>query len=183
MLILKEALAPLKDSMQPVQVSLKDFACSLNKYRKERTLPQAVVGLQDTYTSQPGLKTHNELVSEMMGAGNTCHTQQVLDRPLYPNDCEWGLLIIDYVRHGYLQQALTLYQKMQHDSKSCPSSSVFVALLNACTTLKDLEKGHELHAVVARIGLLDRDVFVGSALVDMYGKYGFFLKAQEVFDK
>ena len=43
-------------------------------------------------------------------------------------------------------------------------------------------KGQEIHVVIAREGILERDLVVGTALVDMYVKCGAFAKAQQVFD-
>eukprot|EP00250_Pteridium_aquilinum_P020023 c24673_g1_i1 orf=410-718(+) len=47
-----------------------------------------------------------------------------------------------------------------------------VALLKTCAIEKDLHRGSEAHAVIVERGLLEKDVFVGNALVNMYAKCG-----------
>eukprot|EP00250_Pteridium_aquilinum_P023849 c27792_g1_i1 orf=2-280(-) len=80
----------------------------------------------------------------------------------------WNSLITDCVKHGELHHALLLYQKMSKNESLHPSSRTLVALLKACAKLKDLQTGAELHAKVAKLGLLGRDAFVADTLVDMY---------------
>ena len=40
----------------------------------------------------------------------------------------------------------------------------------------------ELHVVIAREGILERDLVIGTDLLDTYVKYGIIVKTQEVFD-
>lgn len=70
---------------------------------------------------------------------------------------------------------------MQADASLRASERAFVALLKACSALKDLEGGCDLHDSIAGRRLLQHNVFIASALVDMYVKCGSFAKAQEVF--
>ena len=57
-----------------------------------------------------------------------------------------------------------------------------LALLKTCAKLQDYKRGAWFHAEVARMGLIEEDLFVGSAIVNMYAKCGSFVKAREVFD-
>lgn len=70
---------------------------------------------------------------------------------------------------------------MRQSAKISRSVSL-VALLKACTKQKDLHKGSLIHASIVRKGSVQMDVFVGSALVNMYAKCGALIQAQEVFD-
>eukprot|EP00250_Pteridium_aquilinum_P020158 c24727_g1_i1 orf=1264-1689(+) len=83
---------------------------------------------------------------------------------------EWKALVADHIKCGKLRQALNLYQRFQKGDASQPCRRTFVALLKACTKLKDLINGYRIHGQIARMGLLETDVFVGSSLVDMYAK-------------
>ncbi|KAH7373056.1 hypothetical protein KP509_17G035100 [Ceratopteris richardii] len=51
-----------------------------------------------------------------------------------------------------------------------------------CAEQKDLERGLEIHVEIARLHLLEMDFYIGSTLINMYGKCGSLLNAQEVFD-
>ncbi|KAI5057912.1 hypothetical protein GOP47_0027927 [Adiantum capillus-veneris] len=95
----------------------------------------------------------------------------------------YSSLITGFVKRGEPLRALTLYQKTQEDDSLHPNGSTFVALLKACSMLKDLSRGCELHADISKRGLLERDAFVCSSIVDMYAKCGSLSKAQAVFDR
>ncbi|KAH7291467.1 hypothetical protein KP509_29G017900 [Ceratopteris richardii] len=62
------------------------------------------------------------------------------------------------------------------------SPIALVCLLKACAKLKDCYLGRSLHAHIARMSLLESDLFLGSALIDMYIKFDSLHLAQEVFD-
>lgn len=57
-----------------------------------------------------------------------------------------------------------------------------MALLRACAKLKDSRSGLALHALAARAGWVEMDVFISSALVDMDAKRGVLMIAKEVFN-
>eukprot|EP00250_Pteridium_aquilinum_P021369 c25097_g4_i5 orf=53-1405(+) len=58
-----------------------------------------------------------------------------------------------------------------------------VALLKACADQKDLHKGSRIHADIVLRGLLKKNVFIGSSLVNLYAKCGALEKAQGVFEE
>ncbi|KAH7293982.1 hypothetical protein KP509_28G051100 [Ceratopteris richardii] len=93
----------------------------------------------------------------------------------------WNSLITAYVQHGNGDEALACFHRMQDDGHS-PSPTTFTCLVKACGSIGAFEKGEELHAEIVRMGLLASDVVLGSALVDMYSKFGLFLKAREVLN-
>eukprot|EP00250_Pteridium_aquilinum_P008479 c17983_g1_i2 orf=656-1027(+) len=61
--------------------------------------------------------------------------------------------------------------------------AVFVTQLKACAIQRDLYKGSRLHANVLKGGLLEKNIFIGSTLVNMYAKCGALAKAQQVVDE
>ncbi|KAI5061589.1 hypothetical protein GOP47_0024094 [Adiantum capillus-veneris] len=86
-------------------------------------------------------------------------------------------------KHANPQAVASLCENMQPDFLVSPSGPTFVRLLKECITSKDLERGTQIHAEVARKGLLDKNVNIGTTLVDMYAKCGLPVRAQQVFDK
>eukprot|EP00250_Pteridium_aquilinum_P000128 c10143_g2_i1 orf=1-612(-) len=175
-----------KGMLQVRHISPVDFLCSLHKCRTERNVALAL-RLHDEWVCQTGmLKAHpslgNHLVSVLVEFGNMTHARQVFDLLPSQDQYSWDGLITGYVKHGELHHAITLYKKMQEDRTLRPNRYTFVALLKACGALHELEIGNNLHAEIAKAGLLNRDIIVGSTLVDMYVKFGFLEKAQEVFD-
>ena len=83
-----------------------------------------------------------------------------------------------------MELALSLYQKVQEfHPPEHTSGPTFVALLKACASLRDLRRGHDIQTCISKLGLIEKDPFVGCAVVHMYAKCGSFLKAEEVFDR
>ena len=59
---------------------------------------------------------------------------------------------------------------------------MFSSVLKVCASLLTVEQGKQVHSDAIKSGL-ELHVFVGSALVDMYAKYGSMEDAKKVFDK
>ena len=58
----------------------------------------------------------------------------------------------------------------------------YACILKACATIGAADKGKQIHDKIARQGLLQNNIVLGSALVDMYAKCGAVLKAQQVLE-
>eukprot|EP00250_Pteridium_aquilinum_P020273 c24766_g7_i2 orf=1-354(-) len=107
--------------------------------------------------------------------------QEVFDELSTRDLVSWNTLIAGYVDHGHGKEALSCFKQMQLRGFS-PNAITFACILKACGSIRALEKGEEVHAHIMREHWLERDVVVGSALVDMYARCGALEKAQEVFD-
>ncbi|KAI5083801.1 hypothetical protein GOP47_0003544 [Adiantum capillus-veneris] len=166
------------------QPPLQDLARILHTCKRYQDRPFAL-HLQ-TCLQRLGLETHaylgNYLVPMLVNVGCIENAQQVFDKLVHTNEWSWDSLISGYVNIGQLQHALHLYHRMPKDGSVQPLTHTLVSLLKACAKLKDLESGLQIHADVAKRGLIKIDLFVGSALVVLYFKCGFLVKAQEVFD-
>lgn len=92
----------------------------------------------------------------------------------------WQAIISAHVTVGHNERAIQLYQEMQ-ESLFFTSKYVLSCALKACTNLGEVSEGRLIHDYLVKCGL-DRDVVMGSALVDMYGKSGCLMEARSVFD-
>ena len=63
-----------------------------------------------------------------------------------------------------------------------PNAFTFSSILSACASLAVMEQGKWVHAHILKGGC-KLDVFVGNALIDMYGKCGCIEDARQVFDR
>ncbi|KAI5076875.1 hypothetical protein GOP47_0008940 [Adiantum capillus-veneris] len=124
----------------------------------------------------------NALVNMFAKCGALQKAQDVFDQLVVRDVVSWNALISGYTQNGHAEQALRCFQKMQLAGVS-PDAVTFVCLVKACGSIGAIEKGKEIHAQIIEDHSLDEDVHVGTALVDMYCKFGFLSKAQEVFDK
>jgi pentatricopeptide repeat protein len=94
----------------------------------------------------------------------------------------WTALIAGYVRHGFCDEALNFFSQMKSEGL-VPNNVTFSCILKACSSRRSIKLGQEIHAEVEKQGLLEKDVVLGTTLVDMYGKCGMLHKAQQVFDR
>jgi len=97
------------------------------------------------------------------------------------NMVSWNAMIAGLARNGYCDEALKVFRQMKLTSAR-PDLDTFASTLSACAKLAALEHGREVHEEIVRSGF-HSDVFVETALVDMYGKCGSIEDARKVFDK
>lgn len=91
----------------------------------------------------------------------------------------WTAIISGLTLAGKGQDALMWYRYMQQEGVQ-PNTYTFVGLLKACGSMANLEQGRFIHAEAIRHGC-DSDLYVRTALVDMYGRCGSVVDAQNVY--
>jgi pentatricopeptide repeat protein len=108
--------------------------------------------------------------------------QQEFDKLPVRGVISWTALLAGYAHHGYGEEALKCFERMQHEGIS-PNAVTFICALKACGSVGAVAKGQQIHAEVVDEGVFERDSLVRTSVVDMYAKCGALAKAQEVFDK
>ncbi|KAI9074986.1 hypothetical protein K1719_043036 [Acacia pycnantha] len=63
-----------------------------------------------------------------------------------------------------------------------PDKFTFPCIIRSCGDAMDTFEVKKIHGLLFKLGL-ELDVFVGSALVNTYLKFGLMVEAQEVFDE
>ena len=86
-----------------------------------------------------------------------------------------------FVEHGHSLHTIDLFFEMQEKGIT-PSRATFLCVLKACSNLKAINKGRDIHNVIMKNGL-ETDLFVCSSLIDMYAKCSLLGIAREVFDR
>jgi pentatricopeptide repeat protein len=125
----------------------------------------------------------NALVDMYAKCGVLPKAQQVHDNLEGRNVVSWSALIAGYVEHGQGHEALNCFDRMQNEEGLYPNAITFTCILKACTITGAIDKGKEIHELILRRGLLEKDIVLGNALVDMYAKCGMFEKALEVHEE
>ncbi|KAL5859396.1 hypothetical protein ACOSQ4_000692 [Xanthoceras sorbifolium] len=97
-----------------------------------------------------------------------------------PNVVFYNLMIRAYAWNGPFERALDLYYKMLH-SGITPTKFTFPFVLKACSGLQAIEDGREIHVHAKRLDL-DSDIYICTALIDLYAKCGDLDQAKWVFD-
>eukprot|EP01018_Ginkgo_biloba_P030281 Gb_21430 [translate_table: standard] len=121
--------------------------------------------LIDTYARCGSIETARELFDTMSERNVVC----------------WTGMIAGYVQNGCANEALKLFSQMKNAGVK-PNTVTIATVLPSCAHLAALQQGEEIHSYIIKSGF-DSDVFVGSALIDMYAKCKCIESARHVFDK
>ncbi|MED6112826.1 hypothetical protein PIB30_065245 [Stylosanthes scabra] len=105
--------------------------------------------------------------------------RHVFDKIPNPSVVCWNMMIRAYAWNGPFQQAIDLYNKMLQLGVT-PNKFTYPFVLKACSGLQDIQVGQEIHEHVEKLGL-EMDIYVCTALVDMYAKCGDLFQAQTLF--
>ena len=97
------------------------------------------------------------------------------------NAVSWCSMIVAYAQNSAEEEAFALFLAARRDGFH-PSDFMISSVLTTCAGLTGLDLGRALHGVAVR-SCVDGSVFVGSALVDMYGKCGSIPEAENLFDE
>eukprot|EP01018_Ginkgo_biloba_P030462 Gb_36434 [translate_table: standard] len=123
----------------------------------------------------------NALIVMYSTCGNIESARQVFDKMSQKNLVSWNSIIAGYVQNGYANEALTIFLQMEMSGVK-PDSITITSVLPACVPLAALQHGKEIHGHIIK-NEFESDVFVCSALVDMYAKCGNIEIARRVFDR
>eukprot|EP01018_Ginkgo_biloba_P030797 Gb_33210 [translate_table: standard] len=93
----------------------------------------------------------------------------------------WNAMIAGYAQNEHANDAWTLFHQMQLAGMK-PSSVTMVTVLPACAHLGALQHGKGIHNYIIKYGF-QLDVFVGTALIDMYAKCGILESAHQLFEE
>ncbi|KDP46635.1 hypothetical protein JCGZ_04569 [Jatropha curcas] len=92
----------------------------------------------------------------------------------------WNSMISGYSKMGFAQDAVRLFGEMKEQG-FVPDEMTLVSVLGACGDLGDLSLGKWVEGFVDE-KKMELNTYLGSALIDMYGKCGDLTSARRVFD-
>lgn len=91
----------------------------------------------------------------------------------------WNSIISGFSLNSLDKEALALFQQMRQNGMS-PTHFSYATILSCCAKLSSLFQGRLVHAQIVKEGFMN-DVYVGSALIDMYCKCGEVDEARQIF--
>ncbi|KAK9749725.1 hypothetical protein RND81_02G146000 [Saponaria officinalis] len=100
---------------------------------------------------------------------------------LYRDQATWNAAISGYVQNGLIEAAFAIFRQMS-ERNALPNAVTIASVLPACSQVGSVTLGKQLHAFAIRQSL-DENVFVGTALVDMYSKLGALASGENVFSR
>ncbi|KAG6714927.1 hypothetical protein I3842_05G225400 [Carya illinoinensis] len=108
------------------------------------------------------------------------HAFKVLQQMPRRDVVSWTAIISGGARLGHESEALEFLGEMMEEGVE-PNSFTYSSALKACATLETVHLGKLIHSCANKTPSLS-NVFVGSALINMYAKCGYLSEASQVFD-
>lgn len=91
----------------------------------------------------------------------------------------WTVIITGYAQTDQAERAVKCFSWMQQEGVK-PNEFTLASCLSGCSRITALETGQQLHSMAIKSG--HGDIFVSSALVDMYAKSGCLEDAEAIFE-
>ncbi|KAK7410900.1 hypothetical protein VNO78_02105 [Psophocarpus tetragonolobus] len=124
--------------------------------------------------------SYNAILSVLMKFGKLDEAFKIFKLMPEPDQCSWNAMVSGFEQHGRFEEALKFFVDM-HSEDFVLNEYSFGSALSACAGLPDWNMGIQIHALISKSSYL-LDVYMGSALVDMYSKCGMVVCAQRAFD-
>ncbi|XP_057949211.1 pentatricopeptide repeat-containing protein At2g33680-like [Malania oleifera] len=100
---------------------------------------------------------------------------------LYKDEISWSSVIGNYQQNGFELEALRLCKEMLADGIHLTNFSL-PSCIAACSGLAAIDAGKQFHSFVIKFGL-NKDIYVGSSIIDMYAKCGNLGESKKAFDE
>ncbi|XP_038888390.1 pentatricopeptide repeat-containing protein At1g06143 [Benincasa hispida] len=125
--------------------------------------------------------TWNTMIDGYARLGNVESAEFLFNQMPVRDIISWTTMITCYSQNKQYQEALMIYIKMRLNG-IIPDEVTLSTVVSACAHVGALELGKTIHHYVMSQGL-NLDVYIGSALVDMYAKCGSLDRSLLVFFK
>ncbi|XP_058107838.1 pentatricopeptide repeat-containing protein At2g33680-like [Magnolia sinica] len=119
--------------------------------------------------SSPDLILNTVLVGLYCEFGWMGMARDVFDRMPVRDVVAFAALMVGYNEAGRYEEALRIFQKIVESGCLMVNEFVFTCALRASAALCSLFDGEQIHAWAVK-AMVESDVFVGTALIDMYSK-------------
>lgn len=123
----------------------------------------------------------NTLVSMYCKCGNLDDARGLFDRLNEQDVVSWNAMVAVHTKCGQGKDALYFSKQMQQEGVM-PNMATFISVLDACANEAVIIEGRRLHACFAGSGF-ESDLVLGTALINMYGKYGELDHAWRIFSQ
>ncbi|XP_076949596.1 pentatricopeptide repeat-containing protein At2g34400-like [Bidens hawaiensis] len=136
------------------------------------------------YVVDNKMKVNTYIGSALIGmyakCGDLVSARRIFDRMSKKDLVTWNAMITGYAQSGLANEAISLFNVMKDEGVSA-NNITLSGVLSACALVGALDIGRSVDAYASERGL-QQDVYVGSALIDMYAKCGTVDHAYKVFE-
>ncbi|KAG4128578.1 hypothetical protein ERO13_D09G027700v2 [Gossypium hirsutum] len=123
----------------------------------------------------------NSMIGGYSTNGQMDEAKYLFDNMPTRNNISWGAFIGGYVEYKQFDMVFEVFNEMLLSGET-PTKPTFSSVLCACASLTSLEKGRDIHGKILKLGF-QYDVYLGTALTDMYAKCGDIESSKQVFDR
>ncbi|KAM7470100.1 hypothetical protein LguiA_008283 [Lonicera macranthoides] len=140
------------------------------------------VGHSMVFKNGLGVDGHvrHSLITMYSRCGELGCARKVFDEITERDLVSWNSMISGYSKMGFAGDTMALFGRMSGEGFE-PDEMTLVSVLGACGDLGDLSLGRWIEVFVGDKGM-ELNSYMGSALIDMYGKCGDLLSARRIFD-
>ncbi|KAG6588362.1 Pentatricopeptide repeat-containing protein, partial [Cucurbita argyrosperma subsp. sororia] len=137
------------------------------------------------FSLKSGLELHQYVKNALIQMYSKCSdvraALKILDTvPGYDIFC-YNLVLNGLLEHSHVREAIEVLKLMIGEGTKW-NNATFVTIFRICASLKDLKFGKHVHARMLKSDI-DYDVYIGSSIIDMYGKCGNVLSGRAFFDQ
>ncbi|XP_047338267.1 pentatricopeptide repeat-containing protein At3g05340 [Impatiens glandulifera] len=123
----------------------------------------------------------NALITSYFKYGKFSSGRKVFDEMVMNrNVVTWTAMMSGLLHNNCFEESLSLFVEMHKGSVEA-NSLTYLSSLTACSGLQALEQGEQIHALVWKLGYRF-DLYIESALMDMYSKCGTMGNVLRIFD-
>lgn len=135
-------------------------------------------------SQKAAFQTDVYVASGLLGMYSKCG-QTEMAKHIFHNMLEldivcWNSMIAGLSLNSQDKEAFTFFKQMRHDEMR-PTQFTYATVLSCCAKLSSSFQGKQVHVQMTKDGYMS-DLFVGSALIDMYCKCGDVDEARKFFD-
>lgn len=173
-------LEMLRSGMKPDSSTMVTLLCLCAQLLNVKVGEQ-IHGLIYSYGLHDDIRIKTALMESYFKFGDHENGLKLFSRSESRNMVMWGAVISNSAQNGYPLEALKLLQDYMSEC-GFPDSMLLLAALRACASLAMKPIGLQIHGLIVKLAF-NLDVFVGGALVDLYGKCRDMDSAHKVFWK
>ncbi|KAB1206097.1 hypothetical protein CJ030_MR7G006001 [Morella rubra] len=122
---------------------------------------------------------YNTMITGLLRRGMVEDARMLFQVMKERDSVSWTTMITGLLQNGLCREAIQIFRDMRSEGLDMDQFT-FGSVLTACGGLLALEEGKQIHAYIIRTDH-EHNVFVGSALVDMYCKCRSIKSAESVF--
>ncbi|KAJ8899109.1 hypothetical protein K2173_010441 [Erythroxylum novogranatense] len=130
-----------------------------------------------------GFEQDHFVVSQLLSLSTSVsYSKSIFDRVFAPSTVLYNILLNIYSKRSLFDNAISLFVRMKLCPQALPDKYTYPSLIKSCSNECKLKEGEVFHGMAIRCGV-SLDVYVGSSLIDLYGKCKEIVSAHRVFSE